>query len=108
MNHQTISNKNHVYKMAVLISYFFLKAFLGCIKGSGIPLHVYIGKSRNAFGFIKSDGLDGFGIQLIKKLIQVSHPYRIRVSDLALMPLSQQGINPYLLFQAGENEFSKC
>ena len=56
-------------------------------------------------GFIKSDG---FGSQLIKRLIQVSHPYRIRVSDLALIPLSQQGINPYLLFQAGENEFPKC
>ena len=104
MNHRTIINTNRLFKMAVLISYFFL-ARLGCIKGSGIPLHVYIGKSRNAFGFIKSDG---FGSQLIKRLIQVSHPYRIRVSDLALMPLSQQGINPYLLFQAGENEFSKC
>ena len=74
-------------------------------------MHVYIGKSRNAFGFFKIGRIgdpDGFGIQLIKKLIQVSHPYRIRVSDLALMPLSQQAINPYLLFQAGENEFSKC
>ena len=94
MNHQTISNKNHVYKMAVLISYFFLKAFFRMYKREWHPVACIYREIPKCIWIYKIGRIwDPIDQKVDSSVSPLSNP-RLRFSPYALIPAGYQPLSP--------------